>query len=347
MMKKSWLLNFLLVMTLLIVTACGAGGNSGNQNNDNGGGENTSSSSERVMLTVSTGSNTAVVYAYASTWARIISEQYPEIMLNVQTSGGGKENMSRLVEGRADIGVGYGPEVEAAVRGLNEYEGQAEKYAQLRGILTWPYAAVQLVVREDSGINSIEDLKGKRIAVGAPGSTGSTFVWPYVLPEFGITEENSNWQYLSQTAAAEALGDGAVDAITALSKAKVGAIESLSLSHKIKLLPIPDPQRQNIIQNSYGLIAADQDPDLYGLNQVNDKDKPIPTIGMTGTFLVHESVPEEVVYKITKALFDNIDAFYMSHSAAKDITLEGAIQDMPVPLHPGAEKYYKEVGLIQ
>ena len=86
---------------------------------------------------------------------------------------------------------------------------------------------------------------------------------------------------------------------------------------------------------------------MYGLNQVNDKDKPIPTIGMTGTFLVHESVPEEVVYKITKALFDNIDAFYMSHSAAKDITLEGAIQDMPVPLHPGAQNYYKEVGLIQ
>jgi TRAP transporter TAXI family solute receptor len=301
-------------------------------------------SPERFLANVGTGSNTGTVYAFAAAIAKIVSDQHPEIQLTVQTSGGGKENLARMVENRADFGFAYGPNIVSAIKGLDEYKGQEEKYSTIRGIFSWPYAAIQLIVRDDSGIKTIQDLKGKSFSVGAPGSTGATFVWPYVLPEFGVTEENSDWQYLSTSASAQALGDGAIVATSALSKGKVGHFETLSLTKKVRLLEIPDPYRENIIANSPGLTKAEQKPDLYGENQVNDK--PIPTIGMSGTFLVNADVPDEVVYNITKALFENITEFHKSHASAKDINLETAIKDMSVPLHPGAEKYFKEVGVL-
>ncbi|MGE7778883.1 TAXI family TRAP transporter solute-binding subunit [Peribacillus sp. NPDC097264] len=326
----------LLSAFTLILTGCSS-------NSDQAG--TSEKKNERVFLNVTTGSNTASVYAFSSSISKLIAEHNPEINLTVQASGGGKENLSRLIEKKADIGVVYGPEIETAINGLNEYEGKADQYKQIKGIFAWPYAAVQLIVREDSGINSIEDLIGKKIAIGAPGSTGATYVWPYVLPEFGMTKKNSDWQYLNQTAAAEALGDGAIDAITALSSARVGAIETLSLTRKIKMIAVPEPQRKNVIKNGIGLLEAEQDPKLYGKNQINDS--AIPTIGLSGTFVVREDVPEEVVYNITKTLFENLDDFHKSHSSAKDITLEKALDDMAVPLHPGAEKYFKEKGLIK
>ncbi|USK72462.1 TAXI family TRAP transporter solute-binding subunit [Peribacillus asahii] len=220
------------------------------------------------------------------------------------------------------MGVVYGPDIQSALNGLHDYKGKQDQYSVVKGIFSWPYAAVQLIVRADSGIDSIEDLKGKKIAIGAPGSTGATFVWPYVLPEFGITEENSEWQYLDQTAASEALGDGAIDVVTALSSARVGAIETLSLSRDIKMLDIPDPQREQAIEKSVGLVKAEQNPQLYGKHQKNEA--PIQTIGHSATFVVHEDVPEDVVYNITKTLFDNLEDFHKSHASAKDITLEKA-----------------------
>jgi len=331
-MKRKMMLALILVITSIILISCGSNADP-------------SSSEERVFLNVTSGSNTASAYAFSSSIAKIVADNHPEINLTVQASGGGKENLSRIVDKTADIGVVYGPDILSAINGLSEYEGQESKYTGVKGLFAWPYSAVQVIVREDSGIDSIEDLKGKKIAIGAPGSTGSTFVWPYVLPEFGVTEENSKWEYLSQSAAAEALGDGAIDALTALLKSKEGSIETLSLNKKIKMLEIPDPQREKIIENSIGLLKAEQDPKLYGDNQVNEKT--IPTLGMMAAFVVREDVPEEVVYKIVKALFENLDEFHQSHASSEDIQLETAIEGMPVPLHPGAEKYFKEVGIIK
>lgn len=339
--NKSIVFLFYVLLVSLILLGC----SSGKQVQTDGNTNQSEKKEKTEFLNVSTGAESGAAYAYAASISKLVSDEFPEIQLTVQNSGGGKENLARLVNNRSHIGFVYGPDIESAVKGIGEYEGMKDKYSDLYGIFSWPYASVQAIVREDSGIDKFEDLKGKKISVGAPGSTGSTFVWPIALPEFGVTEKNSNWQYLSVSAAVDGMADGSIDAVLIIGKHKDSSIESMSLSRKIKMLEIPDPIRETIIKNGVGLVKEEQNPELYGKNQVNDG--PIPTIGMSGTFVVRGDVSEDTVYKITKAIFENIDEFHQSHSAAKDVTLEAALKDMSVPLHPGAEKYFKEVGLLE
>ncbi|MFP7298271.1 TAXI family TRAP transporter solute-binding subunit [Neobacillus niacini] len=338
--KFKFLSIIMAVLTLLLLAACGNKEEAGTSSS----GKEKGGLNDIFLGNVTTGSNTAESYAFAAGIANIVQKEHPNVQLTVQTSGGGTENLSRLAAGEAQLGVLYSPNIDAAKAG----EGNgADKINEMKGIFAWDYAAFNLIVKADSGIKTVEDLKGKSIAVGAPGSTGAVYVWPSVLPEFGITEKNSDWKYLTQSAAATALADGSVDAITAGSKGKISAIEELSLSHDLLWLELGGEKRENAIKIGHGMFATEGDPNLYGDKQVNDK--PIPTVGMSAVFAVRADVDEEVVYNITKSLFENLETFYESHSSAKEVTIESTLNPelMRLDLHPGAEKYFKEIGAIK
>jgi TRAP transporter TAXI family solute receptor len=126
----------------------------------------------------------------------------------------------------------------------------------------------------------------------------------------------------------------------------VAGIKNVSLTKKIRLAEIPhDATAENIMKKLPGLYKTFGKQDLYGKNQVNEK--PVATLGLACILMSRPEVPEDVVYKITKATFENLDEFSKSHASAKDVQLKTALEGMPLPLHPGAEKYYKEVGLIK
>lgn len=345
MKRKKIFLSIVTFFALLLIAACGNSQEAGSSSSGSSNGEEEKGGLNDIFLgNVTTGSNTAASYAFAAGIANIVQKDHPNIQLTVQTSGGGTENLSRLAAGEAQFGVLYSPNIDAAKAG--EGDG-ADKINEMKGIFAWDYAAFNLIVRADSGIKSVEDLKGKSIAVGAPGSTGAVYVWPSVLPEFGITEDNSQWKYLTQSAAATALADGSVDAITAGSRGKISAIEELALNHDLLWLELNDPQRAKAVDNGYGMFATEGDHAIYGDAQVNDK--PIPTVGMSAVFAVSANVDEEVVYNITKSLFENLETFYESHSSAKDVTIESTLNPdlMRLELHPGAEKYFKEIEAIK
>jgi uncharacterized protein len=329
------------VLTLLLLSACGNNEEAGSSSSN---GKEKGGLNDMFLGNVTTGSNTAESYAFGAGIANIVQKEHPNIQLTVQTSGGGTENLSRMAAGEAQLGVLYSPNIDAAKDG----EGNgADKINEMKGIFAWDYAAFNLIVKADSGIKTVEDLKGKSIAVGAPGSTGAVYVWPSVLPEFGITEKNSDWKFLTQSAAATALADGSVDAITAGSKGKISAIEELALSHDLLWLELGGAKRENAIENGFGMFATEGEHDLYGDAQVNEK--PIPTVGMSAVFAVRADVDEDVVYNITKTLFENLETFYESHSSAKEVTIESTLNPelMRLDLHPGAEKYFKEIGAIK
>ena len=335
-MKKSTLFSIIMaICTMMLLTACGSSSSSGKEKDGSSG---------MFLGNVTTGSNTAESYALGAGIANIVQKEHPNIQLTVQTSGGGTENFSRVAAGDAHFGVLYSPNIEAAKAGEGN---EADKVNEMKGIFAWDYAAYSLIVKADSGIKKVEDLKGKSIAVGAPGSTGSVFIWPSVLPEFGITEKNSKWKYLSQSAAATALADGSVDAITVGTKGKISSVEELALSHDLLWLDLGGKNRDSALDKGYGMYAVEGDHNVYGDAQVNDK--PVPTVGMSAVFAVREDVDEDVVYKITKSVFENLETFHKSHSSAKEVTVESTLNPefMVLDLHPGAEKYFKEIGAIK
>lgn len=295
---------------------------------------------------ISTGSTEATVYAMGASLSKIVGSKYPEVQLTVQASGGGKENQENLVAKRVDFGFVYGPDIASALQGIGEYAGQEAKYKELKGVFAFPYGALQIITLADSGIKTISDLKGKKVCVGAPGSTGASILWPQILAAYGITKENTKFHYLNTAAAADALKDGVIDATTLLTKDPVAGITNVALTKKIRLVEIPhDATVDKIIKDVPGLYKAQQKQDLYGKNQVNEG--PIPTLGLASILAARPEVPEDVVYKITKALFENIDEFSKCHASAKDVQLKTALEGITLPVHPGAEKYYKEVGLVK
>lgn len=290
---------------------------------------------------ISTGSTEAASYVMGASMSKIVSRVYPEILLTVQASGGGQENQQNLISGRCDFGITYGPDLAHALKGED-----AAKYKELTALYAYPYGALQIVTLADSGIKTIADLKGKKVCVGAPGSSGATLIWPNVLKFYGIDKENTKFQYLNTAAASDALKDGVIDAMTLLTKDTVAGVMNISLTKKLRLVEIPhDATAEKVMAEVPGFYKAFGKQDLYGKAQVNEG--PVPTLGLAGILAVRSGVPDDVVYKMTKALFENLEEFGKAHASAKDVTLEDATKNAMIPIHPGAAKYYKEKGVMK
>jgi len=295
---------------------------------------------------ISTGSTEATVYAMGASMSKIVGTRYPEVQLTVQASGGGQENQQNLIAKRVEFGFVYGPDIAAALQGKGESAGKEAQYKELKGVFAFPYGALQIITMADSGMKTVADLKGKKVCVGAPGSSGATLIWPNILAEYGINKENTKFQYLNTAAAADALKDGVIDATTLLTKDPVAGITNVALTKKVRLMEIPhDATAEKIMKNVPGFYKTTGKQDLYGKNQVNEA--PVQTLGLACILVARPEVPDEVVYKMTKSLFENLNEFSKSHASAKDVQLKTALEGIPLPVHPGAEKYFKEAGLIK
>lgn len=297
---------------------------------------------------LATGSTGAQAYTIGAAISKIVGKQYPEVQITVQSSGGGKENMELICEKKADFGWLYQADAEAALNGLAEYAGKQERYKVLRGVLAYDYAALQITTRTETGIETIYDLKGKKVSIGAPGSSGATYIWPNILKNYGITEENTDFMYLTTENAAAALGDKIIDAMCILSSGQIAGISNLAMSQQVTLVSIPHNEDLEIVfENVPGMYKSFQKPDLYGKNQVQPESGPIETIGMAASIATRDDVSEEVIYKIVKAVFDNLTELHASTEQAKMITLEGCLEYQYLPLHPGVEKYFREIEVIK
>jgi TRAP transporter TAXI family solute receptor len=295
---------------------------------------------------ITTGTVGGLSYVLGTSLSQIVGEGYPNVKLTVQTSGGGLENLSNVALSEADFGFSYGPELAAALEGTGPFEGKQDDYKELRYIFGFPYGGFQFVTLASSGLETVGDLVGKRVSIGAPGSTGATFIMPVVLAEHGVTRENSEFVLNSQTGGAEALGNGQVEACTPLARTPMAPVATLAVSKEIRLLTMDEAARDRSIEKIPGAYETTLPPNLYGDKMVNTE--PIKTIGVPSFMLTRADVDEEIVYLVTKSLFENLERLHESHPEASEISLEGALRfSVGVPLHPGAERYYREIGLIE
>ena len=283
-------------------------------------------------------------YSMGTSLSKIWGENVKGVSVSVAT-GGSRTNLQKLGQRKIGLGLVLNPDLADGVAGKGDWAPHQAAYKTLRTVYAWPGSAMNIVVLESSGIKKISDLKGKRICPGAAG-TGIAVIAQRVMAEFGVTKENAKFSHYSGRDAADQLKDGHIDAAVWSSFPPYAIISDVAMFRKIRLLGFEDDQAKN--QRIAAMIGAQPykiPSDAYGKNQVNDE--PIRTLKYGNSLVVPEDFDEDIVYRLVKAVFENLPALKKASSAAKRITVEGVPANLTLPLHKGAERYLREVGVIK
>ena len=291
------------------------------------------------FINVLTGGTSGVYYPLGVSLSQIYGKALPGAKTAVQATKASAENLNLLQAGRGEIAFTLGDALSDAWKGDAE-AGFKTPLNKLRGVAAIYSNYIHLVASADSGIRSLADLKGKRVAVGAPKS-GTELNTRAILKGAGMGYQDlGKVEYLPFGESVELMKNRQLDATLISAGLGVAAVRDLATAVKIVIVPIPadviakigDPAYQpaTIPANTYGGQTADA-----------------PTVAIPNFLVTHEGVPADTVYAMTKSMFENLDQMVAAHAAAKAIKRENATKGMPLPLHAGAEKYYREVGLIK
>ncbi|MGN6304357.1 MAG: TAXI family TRAP transporter solute-binding subunit [Mesorhizobium sp.] len=290
------------------------------------------------FINVLTGGTSGVYYPLGVALSEIYGKNIPGAHAQVQATKASVENLNLLQQGKGEIAFALGDSVKLAAEG-NEEAGFPGKLDKLRGIAAIYPNYIQIVASKESGIKTLADLKGKSLSVGAPAS-GTELNARAIFAAAGLKYEDlGKVEYLPFGDSVELMKNRQLDATLQSSGLGVASIRDLATSVPINVVAVP---AEDVAKIGAPYIAAVIPKGTY-----EGQDEDVQTAAV-GNFLVsHSGVSDETAYQMTKLLFENLDKLAAAHAAAKGIDPAKAIEGMPIPLHPGAERYYKEKGLIK
>ncbi|MDX1400553.1 MAG: TAXI family TRAP transporter solute-binding subunit [Kiloniellales bacterium] len=296
---------------------------------------------EEKFITIGTGGQTGVYFVVGQSICKLVNRNTAKhnIKCTAPSTGGSIANINAIKAGDQDMGVAQSDWQYHAYNGTSEFEKDGP-YGDLRAVFSVHGEPVTIVARSDSGVKTFDDLKGKRVNVGNPGS-GQRATMGVLLSAIGWSEGDfSLASELKSSEQAAALGDNKVDAIVFTAGHPNGSIQEATTTTDALLLPVQGPEIDKLVEeNSYYAKAIVPG----GMYRGNPDDT--PTFGVKATFVSSASVPEDVVYEVVKAVFDNFDRFKKLHPAFENLKEEDMISGgLSAPLHDGAVKYYKERG---
>ncbi|MBK7791045.1 MAG: TAXI family TRAP transporter solute-binding subunit [Betaproteobacteria bacterium] len=292
-----------------------------------------------LFVNVLTGGTSGVYYPLGVALANNIGKSLPAAKTSVQATKASVENLNLLQAGRGEIAFTLGDSLSDAWKG-NEDAGFKAPLTKLRGIAAIYPNYIQIVARADAGIRTLADLKGKRISVGAPKS-GTELNARTILTAAGIGYKDfGKVEYLPFGESVELMKNRQLDVTLQSAGLGVSALRDLATSVDIVVIPIPaDVIRKT---NDPAYLPASIPANTYR-GQTAD----VASAAVQNYLVSHDGVSNDVAYAMTKALWAGLDQLVAAHSAAKSIDARRALEGMPLPLHPGAEKYYREAGLIK
>ena len=290
---------------------------------------------------IGTGGTAGTYYPVGGMIANAVS-QPGKIIVTAQASNGSLANVTGIAGGALESGFSQADVASWAFTGKGVFEGKPN-VPGLRLIANLYPESVHLVVRKGSGIKSVADLKGKRVALDEPGS-GTLIDARIILAAYGLKDADLKPEYIKPNQAGDKMKDGAIDAFFFVGGAPAGAIAELASSGAgIELVAIDGAQAEAIRKSdlffSFDLIAADT---YKGVGATR-------TLAMGAQWVTSDKADANTVYEITKALFSDATQKTLAagHAKGKFINLENAVKGAGIPFHPGAERFYKEVGLIK
>jgi uncharacterized protein len=292
-----------------------------------------------TFINVLTGGTSGVYYPLGVALANVIGKAMPGVKTSVQATKASVENLNLLQAGRGEIAFTLGDALSDAWKG-NAEAGFRTPLRKLRGIAAIYPNYIHIVARADSGIRSLADLKGKNISVGVRKS-GIELNVRAIFAAAGLTYKNfGKVEYLPFGESVELMKNRQLDAT--LQSAGLGASSLRDLATSVDIVVVPIPA--DVIRKTHDPAYL---PATIPANTYRGQTGDIHTAAVQNFLVTREEVSIDIVYGMTKALWTNLDQLVAAHSAAKAIDLKHALDGMPLPLHPGAEKYYKEVGIIK
>lgn len=315
MKKKKISLALILVLTIILIFAgCGS----------------------KTTLKMATGGTTGTYYAYSGAVTQILSSKIENLSFDVQSTGASKANIYLVSDKEADIAIVQNDVMYYANQGTDLFDGEKiEGFSAMAGL----YAEVCQIV-SNSNINSIEDLRGKRVSVGDIGS-GCEFNARQILEAYGISFDDIVVNNLSFGDSATALKDDKIDAFFCVAGAPTTAIVELATTNNINILEVDDEHADKLMEN-YPFYTKYNVPG--GTYKGVDSD--VQTVAVVATYIVSNDLDENLVYQMTKALFENSEEIAKAHPKGAELDPAYSVSGISIPLHPGAEKYYKEIGTL-
>ncbi|HCR87107.1 MULTISPECIES: TAXI family TRAP transporter solute-binding subunit [Psychrobacter] len=326
----------LAAIVALSMTMVACSDNTATDTNDSATTDNTAASAasdklETKFVTIATGGASGPYNIIGTSLAEIYAKTFG-VNAKTQTTGASVENVNLLTQGKVDMVLALSDVVTNAVEGTEDFK---EPITNIQQVAVLYPNVIQIVASEKSGIKNIEDLKGKRIAVGDQGS-GTEVNARTLLEGFGITYDDIKVDYLGFADAADAMKAGKIEAAFFSSGLPNSSLLELEQGIKLQLVTINQDKLKQIIENKPYFKTFEIPAGTYG------NDAAIPTTAVMNALLIRSDISEEDGYKLTKALFENLDGLKNAHQAANDISLETAQEGMVAPIHPGAKKYYEE-----
>lgn len=296
------------------------------------------SCSQNKNYILATGGTSGTYYPFGGAIANIWNTKIENMNVTAQATGASAENLRLISNGDAEFATVQNDVMDYAYNGTDMFDGV--KLPNLASIGTLYPEVIQIAASKSSGIKSVNDLRGKRVSVGDAGS-GVEFNAKQILEGYGITFADINKNNLSFKESAEGLQNGTLDACFITAGVPNSALQELAFTAGLVLIPVNGPESDSICAK-YSFYTKTVIPG--GTYKGTDTDT--DALAIKATLAVSASLDEDTVYEMTKALFENLDELGAAHAKGKEVSAAAAVTGISVPFHPGAEKYFKEAGVL-
>ncbi|WP_208585735.1 TAXI family TRAP transporter solute-binding subunit [Gracilibacillus suaedae] len=350
--KKFWLVAMLLALGLILV-ACGDASDDAVDNGDSDSEESPESSEEPQEessedteeenvantdgwvedVTLLTGGEAGVYFPLGVAMAEIIDEHVDGVSATGITSGASVVNANEVSGSQAQLALIQNDIAYYAQEGSHMFEEVVDGFS---GIFTIYPETIQIVTLADSGIETVEDLEGKRVAVGDVGS-GTEANASQILAAHDLTFEDLSAEWMGFGDASTNLQDGNIDAAFVTAGTPTGSIQELAASADIRIVSINEEKIEQITEEYPYYTKVELDENTY-----ENFDATATTIAPQAMLIASDELPDDQVYEMVKAIFENIDAMENAHERGKDLTIDSALDGMSIDLHPGAQRYFDE-----
>ncbi len=293
---------------------------------------------QQAKLILATGGTAGTYYPFGGAMAKIWNTKVPGLNVTAQATGASAENVRLVNKGEAELALVQSDTIDFAYHAKEAFKEPLTKMAAIA--VLYP-EVIQVVVKGDGPVKSFADLKGLKVGVGAPGS-GTEANFRQFLDIYGMGKDDVKAQYLSFSESAEQFKDRHIDAFIVVAGVPNAAIMDVAVMQSIRILSFPDDKVAQLTKK-YPFLS----PFVIPANTYKNQAGEVKTLAVNAVLIASSALPEDLVYKMTKALFENQADLAAAHAKGKELNLKTAATGVSIPVHPGALKYYKEKGIMK
>jgi TRAP transporter TAXI family solute receptor len=298
---------------------------------------------QRVFFGIATGGTGGTYYPLGGMLAQVISNNAAlagkKVAATAETGNASVANAKLLGRGEIESAFVAADILDAAYKGENQFKDGALKNLRALGAL-YP-ETVQLVVRADSGVTKFADLKGKSVSSGSPGS-GQWQLLGDLLAAHGLKREDVKEDFSSFAQSVDKIKDGNLVATLITAGTPTASVVDLANGHPIRVVPLAGPEIEELKKKQPYYASVTLEANTY-----KGQTAPVETLAVMAIWATHDKLPDDIAYAVVKAAYENTETLAKVHVQGKNITPQNALQSVSIPLHPGAEKYFREKGILK